>query len=76
MLVEYVSLYTSTFLPPGAHFQRPSRALVPPMSPVMIVCVCARHSKTTTVVALQGFPSCWLLLQRVNSAHRGSHQHG
>jgi hypothetical protein len=37
VLVEYVSLYTSTFLLPGLHFQRPRRALVPPMSPVMMV---------------------------------------
>lgn len=42
VLVEYVSLYTSVFFPPGAHFQSPSRAFVPPISPVMMVCVYSR----------------------------------
>jgi len=56
MLVEYVSLYTSTFLVPGPHFHRPRRALVPPISPVTMVRVYSSMETGGTLDRMMGGP--------------------
>jgi hypothetical protein len=72
VLVGYVSLYTSTFLAPGPHVHSPRRALVPPMSPVMMVCTCSgRVRACPPMFASRPFNGCQHCCSAAPAAVRG-----